>query len=137
MRIDHADRRDHVRRRLCETLDRQHHLGGGSETVAAHGHRHGTGVSGATIHDNLEAARAVDRRDDADRLIGALEHRPLLNVNLNETERRGAVQHRVGNPRGITTERDEFFAHRHAGTIAFVERCRFDCSRERARAPQR
>jgi hypothetical protein len=52
------------------------------QRVGAHVHRRRAGVVGAAEEGPATARLARDRRDDAERLAQALEHRPLLDVHL-------------------------------------------------------
>ena len=61
---------------------------GGGERVRAQAHRHGAGVPAAPAERDLDADHAGDRRDDPERHAVLGEHRPLLDVRLDEA--RGA-----------------------------------------------
>ena len=78
------DGRDEVGLGAGAALDHQRHLGGGGEGVAAERHRRRAGVARMPVHPDLEPRRAVDRGDDADRQAFGLQHRPLLDMDLDE-----------------------------------------------------
>src|SRR4029079_316397 len=81
-----AHRTDHVallRRALLEIHRDPRHRGGG---VAPHAHRRGAGVAGHAGDLAHVAQAAVDRRDDAQRQVELVQHRALLEVDLDETE---------------------------------------------------
>src|SRR5262249_14946703 len=54
-------------------------------------HRRRAGVISAALEDDLAAGLADDARHDRERHAGALEHRPLLDVQLEEGARQPAV----------------------------------------------
>ena len=88
---DPPDGRDQTRAPARERFGGEHPLRRGGERVAAVGHRHGAGVAGLAAEGQLGLGLAGDRGDDADRRAAALEHRPLLDVQLAVAEqvRRG------------------------------------------------
>src|SRR6185369_13076283 len=67
-------------------------------------------VVGAAVDDDLAACLAEDRGHDPDRLAGALEHRALLHVQLEERRRqatRGGAGAAPGAAALLVTERDD------------------------------
>ena len=65
-------------------FDREHHFGRRGQRVAAQAHRRRARVAGDAVHADLEPRRAVDRGDDAERQALRLQHRPLLDMHLDE-----------------------------------------------------
>ena len=97
-----------------------------SERVRAGAHRRRAGVVGAALEDDLAARDAGDRGDDPDRLVRALEHGALLDVQLEvgvgQLPRGGAVaRRRTRAPRRGTRRRS---AERRAGRRARARRRR-------------
>jgi hypothetical protein len=64
-------------------LDSQDPLGGGDQCVAAVLHRHGARVPRLAGERDLGVALTGDRRHDADRLAQPLQHRTLLDMDLD------------------------------------------------------
>src|SRR5439155_27357150 len=67
-------------RRIARAEDE---LGRVDERVAAALHRSRPGVPGGALDHDLAAREANDRGDDAERLLAAQQHRPLLDVHLD------------------------------------------------------
>ena len=69
------------------------------ERVVSDCHRRGSRMIGPPLEDDRAARLAGDRRHDSERLACAFEHRPLLDVQLEEGLRQlgqGAAAHRPG-----------------------------------------
>ena len=64
-------------------LQRERHLGGAGKRVVAQRHRHRAGVAGLAGHRDAHAALPDDAGDDAERLVLRLQHRPLLDMDLD------------------------------------------------------
>ena len=75
-----ADRRDEIFSLLRSTLGLQHHLRRGTECVPPHIHRHGTRMARNAVDFDREAARSVNRGDDADWQTFSLQYRALLDM---------------------------------------------------------
>ena len=73
----------------------EHELGRVDERVVAGVHRRRAGVVGAAREDDLAARRPGDRGHDPERLADALEHRALLDVQLEERRRQVARRRRA------------------------------------------
>src|SRR5205807_1554567 len=71
--------------RSREITDAENELGRRNEGVAAARHRHRAGVPGFAFEDPLAAHDPDDPLRETERHARALEHRPLLDVNLEET----------------------------------------------------
>src|SRR6266542_1576295 len=56
----------------------------GEDRIAPDGHRHRPGVPGLALEDALAAGQAGDPGDEPERHSGALEHRALLDVQLQK-----------------------------------------------------
>ena len=69
-----------------DVLDRQDELGRTRERVTAEPHRQAPRVPGDAGQRQARARCARDRRDDTDRQVFRLEHRPLLDVHLAVAE---------------------------------------------------
>ena len=136
-RLDAADGADHVGRAGGDRFDREHALGRGRERVAAQCHRHGARVAGDAGHLDVEAIAAVDRRHDADRQPRRLEHRSLLDVELDVGEHVARGERGVADARGIEAERAHRVAQRHAVAARPVEQRAVERAGDRARAEQR
>jgi hypothetical protein len=81
----HLDRPDGGNGRLVRAArDVDDELGRLDEGVVASVHRRRSGVVGTALEDGLSSHLAGDCRDDAERRAGALEERPLLDVQLHE-----------------------------------------------------
>src|SRR3569623_1345548 len=145
--LDHAARRDDARPRvLARVLDRdlaaaERELGRGEERVLAQVDRRGAGVRGLT--DELEAVALDAHRaeHDADRLLQLLEHRPLLDVELEIRDR--LLRLEVLRRRLELIEIDPVLGERiwqlHARAIDEVSELstRIECTGGRRGAPQR
>ena len=89
--VELADRRHQPRLRAGHALGGEHELGRGGERVAAQVHRRRPGVRGVAGEGEVEAALAGDRRDHAERQALGVEHRALLDVDLEVGARRRVV----------------------------------------------
>ena len=79
---DDADVRGHVVAATCHLAQRQHHARPAHERVAAQLHGSRAGVVGLAGEARTEAEHPGDRRDDAEVDAIALQHGPLLDVQL-------------------------------------------------------
>ncbi len=94
-------------------------------------HRRGARVVGLAFKPHFEPALPGDRRNHAQRKVQAFQHRALLDVKLQVTERR-AGHARLADRRWIQTECANRVGDGHAASIALCEQ-RFVESRPRAR----
>ena len=107
-------RRDvHAADRAARPLDGEDPLGGGGQRVAAVLHRRGARVAGVADERDLGVALAVDGGHDADRLSEPLEHRALLDVDLDVAEhvvaRGGNFVDEVAEPRALVVAQAQPF----------------------------
>ena len=77
------------------------------ERVGARVHRRRAGMVGAALEDTLAARLPCDRRHDAERLVEAREHRPLLDVHLEVRVGRRLDPLASHRPRLLGAERDD------------------------------
>ena len=85
-------------------LDRQDHLGRRRQRILAQRHRHGAGMAGMAGDRDPKPAGTVDRGDDADRQLELLEHRPLLDMDLDIAQHALAPAGDGRDRRGIAAE---------------------------------
>ena len=94
-----ADGRHHLALGVArKAFAQQHRLGGPGERVAPHRHRNGAGMAGFAQKFDVQVGLPDDRRDDAERLVARLQHRPLLDVHLDIG---GGLVARVGGGRDV------------------------------------
>ena len=106
VRLD-LDRPDGRNRRLLRAArDVDDELGRLDERVVADVHRSRPGMVGTALEDRLPSHLAGDRGDDAERRAGALEERPLLDVQLHERGRQLAQLLAPHRPRLLGSEDD-------------------------------
>ncbi len=86
---------------------------------------------GHAVDPDLEPRRAVDRGHDAERQAFGLQHRPLLDMDLDEGG--DVVGAKSSAPVRVAAEGLERVAHQDAARILLVERV-LRISRRRARA---
>ena len=92
LRRDVADRGDAAGETRRHRLAHAEHEGRGPEgRVAARVHRGRPGMPRLALEHDAERGRADDPRDDADVDAGAVEHRALLDVELEVAGERGRV----------------------------------------------
>ena len=101
--LEHAHRADQVRRLRGALLEEDGELGDRRGGVAPARHRRRAGVARHAAHLAGEAHAAVDRGDDAERQAELVQHRPLLDVDLDEAEVVGGLalelrRSRAGSP---------------------------------------
>ena len=94
-------------------------------------------MAGDAVDLHGAAGDAVDRGDDADRKSLLLEHRPLLDMNFDVTERLVRRERFFGQARRIGTERLQCLAARHAVVAGFVEGLEIEPARQRLGAAER
>jgi hypothetical protein len=85
--LDLSDRCDRAGNPARSRADSEHGLGGGDERVLATLHRRRAGVPRPAFEHELAPRIADDPGDDSERGACALEHRPLLDVQLEEDGR--------------------------------------------------
>ena len=130
--VELADRRDQPRLRAGDALGGEHELGGRGGGVAAQVHRRRAGVAGVAREGEVEAALAGDRGDDAERQALGLEHRALLDVDLEvgarRRRRRAARRARPRSPRRSVTPSRRAGRARPARARRRTRGCRGRCS---------
>ncbi|GJE46609.1 hypothetical protein AEGHOMDF_5815 [Methylobacterium soli] len=94
-------------------------------------------MSGRALHHDAVARGSRDGRDDADGQVLRLQHRPLLDMDLQIAEhvRRGAGE--APDPLGIEAELRQRVAQADPVAILAIEGGRLEASREGPRARQR
>ena len=88
-RLDPSHGRDHAIRRVVmrDPFQRQRHLGSAGECVASHIHWHRAGVAGHAGDRDAQPRLADDAGDDPERTVQPLQHRPLLDMDLDVSQR--------------------------------------------------
>ena len=119
--VDAADGGDQVGVRGAEALDAHDHLGGGRQRIAAKAHRHRAGVAGEPAHRDDQADGAVDGRDGRARVALVVEHRPLLDVQLQIGGDVALLARAAAIGIGVAAGRGERIAHADALAVAGVE----------------
>ena len=119
-------------------LDEEHQLCRGGSGVAPAVHRRRARVARHAGDLDLEAHAAVDRGDDAERQVRLVEHRPLLDVDLDEAEvaLRVALHRADRLQRAGALRRLHRLAHRDAVGILLVEPGGVELADHRARAEE-
>ena len=136
--LQHAHRRHQVRRGRGAALCVERQLGHRGGGVAPAVHRRRAGMAGHADHFADMAHAAVDRGHDAERQVEFVEHRPLLDVRLDEAEvvgrvalrRRDRLQ-RAGQAGGM-----HGVLHAHAVGIALRQPGGVELADDRARAEE-
>ena len=96
------------------------------ERIVAHVHRHRAGVARLAAHVQAVASLAGDRADDAQRLAGLFQHRPLLDMHLEIAEHVGAMIGLGAEMLRVGAEFGEGRAHGHAVRVDEFEDRRID-----------
>ena len=91
--------------RQCDIAQRDRELGGGEERVAASRHRRRPRVAGVAVDGRRVAGHPGDRADDRVAGGGALEHRALLDVHLDERAGQRAGHRRPSRPSSSSASR--------------------------------
>ena len=123
--LERPDRRDRALDARGGVANAEDELGRLGERVVPGRHRRRARMSGGAFKDNLTARVADDPGHDAERGAGPLEHRPLLDVHLDE-----AAGKRPALDEGPTT---------HAPTLLVPEHDHPECSlagTRRSRSPR-
>ena len=134
-----ADRRDErvARAAAGHFLDHPDRFGDSGERVMAKCHRHRAGMAGLASRAQAVAALARDGGDHAERLSRPLQHRPLLDMDLEVADDVGAAIGFGGERRRIAAEGEQRIADLDARGIDQVEHGRLERTRHGRRAEQR
>ena len=135
--LQHADGGDRVAVLAGALLDEKDKFGHGRCRIATPVHRRGAGVAGHADHFAHVAHAAVDRGHDAERQIELVQHRPLLDVHLDEAQVLARIALDLRDVFGFQACVRHRRTHGHAIGVLLVEPGRIEVPDERARAQER
>ena len=105
-------------------------------SIAPSIHRHGAGMAGKALHRQQQAPRAGDARHHAEGMAAVQQHRTLLDVHLDESQRFRRIAGQRGDPRGIMPRSGQRGCKRAATGIRGLQQARIEAARHRAAAQE-